>query len=166
MFTLEEIPESRIAYLRKTGPYGVANIIQIEKIKSWAAANNLLRPDSAVLGIALDDPVRTPPGDRRYDTCLVVPEDVELSHPGVRETHLAGGPMRFWSPRTPLRDSWTPGPAYSKGSPPRAALPSTPPVPSSNATGHACSPNTSARSASPSFDSGPHSPRVEHPGPA
>ncbi|WP_371621510.1 GyrI-like domain-containing protein [Streptomyces sp. NBC_01116] len=109
MFTLEEIPESRIAYLRRTGPYGVANIIQIEKIKSWAAANGLLRPDSAVLGIALDDPARTPPGDCRYDTCLVVPEDVELSHPGVRENHLAGGPHAvLTAAHTPegLVDAW------------------------------------------------------------
>ncbi|MFF8597071.1 GyrI-like domain-containing protein [Streptomyces sp. NPDC015220] len=91
MFTVEEIPESRIAYLRRTGPYGEANGIQMERLKSWAAANGLLRADSAVLGIARDDPARTAPRDCRYDTCLVLPDDAEVRHPDVLETRLAGG---------------------------------------------------------------------------
>ncbi|WP_433259670.1 AraC family transcriptional regulator (plasmid) [Streptosporangium sp. CA-135522] len=93
---MEEIPESRIAYLRRTGPYGETNGIQMEELKSWATANSLLRTDSAVLGIARDDPARTPSRDCRYDTCLVLPDDAEVRHPEVRhpevrETHLAGG---------------------------------------------------------------------------
>ncbi|MFC4333230.1 GyrI-like domain-containing protein [Streptomyces andamanensis] len=91
MFTVEEIPEFRIAFLRRTGPYGEANGMQMERLKSWAAANGLLGPDSAVLGIARDDPARTPPGDCRYDTCLVLPDDTEVRHPEVRAGRIAGG---------------------------------------------------------------------------
>ncbi|MFH8217595.1 GyrI-like domain-containing protein [Streptomyces sp. NPDC018057] len=91
MFTVEEIPEFRIAYLRRTGPYGEANGTQRERLKSWAAANGLLSADSAVLGIARDDPARTPPGDCRYDTCLVLPGDTEVRHAEVQSGHIAGG---------------------------------------------------------------------------
>ncbi|MFE2727305.1 GyrI-like domain-containing protein [Kitasatospora sp. NPDC059327] len=88
---MEEIPESRIAYLRRTGPYGAENGIQMERIKSWAAENSLLRADSAILGIARDDPGRTPPRDLRYDTCLVLPDDTAVRHPEVLEGNLTGG---------------------------------------------------------------------------
>ncbi|MFF4173823.1 GyrI-like domain-containing protein [Streptomyces sp. NPDC001744] len=91
VFTVEEIPEFRIACLRRTGPYGEANGKQMESLKSWAAANGLLRADSAVLGIARDDPARTPPRDCRYDACLVLPEDAEGRRPEILETRLAGG---------------------------------------------------------------------------
>ncbi|MFE6866158.1 GyrI-like domain-containing protein [Kitasatospora sp. NPDC057692] len=100
------MPESHIACLRRTGPYGEANGIQMERLKSWAAAHDLLRADSAVLGIARDDPARTPPHACRYDTCLVLPKDTEDTEdtgdlgdlgdgdgPGseVRVDRLAGG---------------------------------------------------------------------------
>ncbi|MER5351929.1 GyrI-like domain-containing protein [Kitasatospora sp. NPDC002551] len=91
MFTLEMIEESRIAYSRRTGPYGEANGIRMEELKSWAAAHGLLRADSAVLGIAHDDPSRTPPHACRYDTCLVVPEDTAVRGPGIQVARLAGG---------------------------------------------------------------------------
>ncbi|GAA1385892.1 GyrI-like domain-containing protein [Kitasatospora putterlickiae] len=91
MFTLEEIPESRIAYLRRTGPYGAGNGIQMERLKAWASAQRWPSADTAVLGIAHDDPARTPADVCRYDTCLVVPDDADIRGPGIRETRLAGG---------------------------------------------------------------------------
>ncbi|MFE3069922.1 GyrI-like domain-containing protein [Streptomyces sp. NPDC059247] len=91
MFVVEEIPESRIAYWRRTGPYGEANGEQMESFKSWAAANGLLSAGSTVLGIARDDPGRTPARDCRYDTCVVLPDDAEIRHPEVLETRLGGG---------------------------------------------------------------------------
>ncbi|WP_411075621.1 GyrI-like domain-containing protein [Streptomyces sp. cmx-4-7] len=91
MFVLEEIPESRIAYIRRTGPYGEVSRDQMEGLTSWATANGLLRADSVVLGIARDDPARTPPRDCRYDTCLVLPDDVEIRRSDVAEGRLVGG---------------------------------------------------------------------------
>ncbi|WP_327682296.1 AraC family transcriptional regulator [Kitasatospora sp. NBC_00458] len=92
MFTVEELPEFRIAYLRRTGPYGPENGAQMERLKKWAAENGLLRPDSAVLGIARDDPALTRPEDCRYDTCLVVPpQGTGIRDPEVAEGRLAGG---------------------------------------------------------------------------
>jgi DNA gyrase inhibitor GyrI len=91
MFTEEEFPQSRIAFLRRTGPYGKENGIQMEKVKSWAEENGLLSADSAVLGIARDDPARTSPRDCRYDTCIDLPEGAEVRHPEIRETRLPGG---------------------------------------------------------------------------
>ncbi|MFB6892150.1 GyrI-like domain-containing protein [Kitasatospora sp. NPDC056327] len=91
MFTSELVPESRIAFLRRTGPYGEANRIHMEELRTWAAAHGLLGADSAVLGIARDDPARTAPHACRYDTCLVVPEEAQVRGPGVLVTRLAGG---------------------------------------------------------------------------
>ncbi|MFE7490065.1 GyrI-like domain-containing protein [Kitasatospora sp. NPDC057541] len=92
MFTLEETAESRIVYLRRTGAYGAANNTHMEKLKSWAATHKLLRPDTAVLGIAHDDPATTPPHACRYDTCLLVPDDTGIQDPEIREARLTGGP--------------------------------------------------------------------------
>ncbi|MFJ9430042.1 GyrI-like domain-containing protein [Streptomyces sp. NPDC101490] len=94
MFTVEEIPESRIAYWRRTGPYGEANGAQMESFTSWAAANGLLRAGSTVLGIARDDPGSTPARDCRYDTCVVLPDNAGLRHPEALEAleaRLDGG---------------------------------------------------------------------------
>ncbi|MER7707669.1 GyrI-like domain-containing protein [Kitasatospora sp. NPDC097605] len=91
MFTLEDMPESRIAYLRRVGPYGAANAVHMEKLKSWAAERDLLRTDTAVLGIARDDPARTPPHACRYDTCLLVSDDTDLQDPEIGESRLTGG---------------------------------------------------------------------------
>ncbi|MFF1903811.1 GyrI-like domain-containing protein [Kitasatospora sp. NPDC058218] len=91
MFTVEEIPEFRIAYMRRVGPYGPENIAQMERLKQWAVANDLLRADSVVMGIARDDPARTPPQSCRYDVCLVVPDDTGARDGEVEDGRLVGG---------------------------------------------------------------------------
>ncbi|MEE1822784.1 GyrI-like domain-containing protein [Streptomyces sp. BE20] len=91
MFTVEDIPEFRIAYLRHVGPYGPGNAAPMERLKEWATTNGLFRADSVVLGIARDDPARTTPQNCRYDACLVLPQDAGIPHDEVEEALLAGG---------------------------------------------------------------------------
>ncbi|WP_331772814.1 GyrI-like domain-containing protein (plasmid) [Embleya sp. NBC_00888] len=91
MFTMEEIPTLRIAYMRRVGPYGPENGIRMEELKKWAAANGLLGAATVVLGIPQDDPATTPPHDCRYDTCLVVPSDTTCLPAEIDETRLTGG---------------------------------------------------------------------------
>lgn len=86
---IETVPDYRIAYLRRVGPYGPANLEVMEKLKRWAEANRLL--DSAVLfAVAQDNPDTTPPEKCRYDACLVIPDDYPPDD-SVCEGKLPGG---------------------------------------------------------------------------
>ena len=44
----------------------------MERFKGYLRANGLLRADAAILGIALDDPARTPEAAQRYDVGVVL----------------------------------------------------------------------------------------------
>nr|WP_230639464.1 GyrI-like domain-containing protein [Bacillus velezensis] len=58
--TIEELPESRIAYFRNVGEYGgKQNKELMESFKNWAQLNGLL-DYSVILGIPQDHPNRTP----------------------------------------------------------------------------------------------------------
>ena len=58
--TIETFEGVRIAYLRRTGRYGAGNRQLMEALKSRLRAMELFDADTAILGIALDDPARTP----------------------------------------------------------------------------------------------------------
>lgn len=66
---IEIISETQVIYLRRTGPYGGDNRDLMERLKVWAAGNDLLET-GAILGIAWDDPAQTPPERCRYDVFL------------------------------------------------------------------------------------------------
>ncbi|ERH57874.1 transcriptional regulator [Bacillus amyloliquefaciens EGD-AQ14] len=73
--TIEELPESRIAYFRNVGEYGgKQNKELMESFKNWAQLNGLL-DHSVILGIPQDHPNRTPKEKCRYDVCLVINQD-------------------------------------------------------------------------------------------
>ncbi|MER6398139.1 GyrI-like domain-containing protein [Kitasatospora sp. NPDC001603] len=91
MFSVEEVPEFKVACMRRVGPYGAGNQEQMERLKGWAAASGLLRDGSVVLGIAQDDPGVVAPEDCRYDVCLVVPRDTGIGGAGIEEAWLPGG---------------------------------------------------------------------------
>jgi len=88
---IEHIPAYRIAYIRQTGPYGEDNNKIMEKLKTWAKANNLLDENSIILGIAQDNPQNTKPENCRYDTCLVISNDYSVNDDNVRQGNLLGG---------------------------------------------------------------------------
>ncbi|TWL18340.1 hypothetical protein CHCC16874_0534 [Bacillus licheniformis] len=46
-FKIETLPNYRIAYMRRVGPYGPANIEVMERLKKWAKKKDLL--ESAIL---------------------------------------------------------------------------------------------------------------------
>lgn len=87
---LEVLPEYRLAYLRRIGPYGADNVPLMRKLKQWAIDRNLLDESSVILGIAHDDPKITPPEHCRYDTCMVIPEHYPLGKE-INENRLPGG---------------------------------------------------------------------------
>ena len=91
MFIIEEIPQSKIAYMRRVGAYGAENSLLMEKLKSWAGANDLMRDDAVILAIAQDNPAITAPQECRYDVCIVVNEDYEIASAQVMQALLPGG---------------------------------------------------------------------------
>lgn len=88
---VEIIPYYEIAYIRNTGPYGVDNVLTMQKLKAWASENSLLNHDSIILGIAQDDPSVTKAEDCRYDTCIVVADEFMVSEEYVRRGAIVGG---------------------------------------------------------------------------
>ncbi|RSK26278.1 DNA gyrase inhibitor [Bacillus sp. HMF5848] len=88
-FKVETFPNHRIAYMRRVGQYGPANIEVMEKLKSWAKEKNLL--ESAILfAISQDNPATTPPGNCRFDACIVIPTDYQVDDT-VLEGELSSG---------------------------------------------------------------------------
>ena len=75
---IEMIPSYKITYIRRTGPYGSENVQIMEQLKSWAREKNLFNENSIILGIAQDNPQFTEPKDCRYDTCLVVSDELKV----------------------------------------------------------------------------------------
>ena len=70
--TIEKLEDMQIAYMRRTGGYGEGNRQLMERFKRYLRANGLFRADTTILGIALDDPARTPEDRQRYDVGVVL----------------------------------------------------------------------------------------------
>ena len=69
---IEEFRNIRIAYMRRTGEYGIRNKELMETFKAYLRDSNLLSADSTILDIALDDPYSVEKENLRYDVGLVV----------------------------------------------------------------------------------------------
>lgn len=87
----EMIPEYKIAYIRKIGPYGSENVQVMEHLKSWAIEEELFNESSIILGIAQDNPQFTEPKDCRYDTCLVVSDKFKVDNKNINLGKTIGG---------------------------------------------------------------------------
>lgn len=79
--TIEKVPESRIAYFRNVGEYGEKqNKKLMENFKKWAKLNGVF-DDSIILGIPQDNPEITPKEECRYDVCVVINKDFNVTKP-------------------------------------------------------------------------------------
>ncbi len=79
--TIEEIPESRIAYFRNVGEYGEKqNKELMESFKKWAQINGVF-DNSTILGIPHDNPQVTPKEECRYDVCVVINTNFNVVKP-------------------------------------------------------------------------------------
>ncbi len=88
---IEMIPEYKIAYIRKVGPYGLENVQVMEQLKSWATENDLFNESSIILGITQDNPEITEPEDCRYDVCLVVSDEFDFESTNINVGKTMGG---------------------------------------------------------------------------
>lgn len=87
---IEMIPSYKIAYIRRTGPYGSDNMQIMEQLKSWAREKNLFNENSIIFGIAQDNPKLTEPKDCRYDTCLVVSDEFKVDNKYINFGKIIG----------------------------------------------------------------------------
>lgn len=88
-FREEVIPNHRIAYMRRVGPYGPANSEVMERLKKWAKEKGLFQ-SAAILAISQDDPKTTKPVHCRFDACIVLPDNYQLDD-SIDEGELSGG---------------------------------------------------------------------------
>lgn len=91
VISIEMIPSCKIAYIRRTGPYGSENVQVMEQLKNWALEKNLFTENSIILGIAQDNPKITEPKDCRYDTCLVVADEFKVDNEYINFGKAIGG---------------------------------------------------------------------------
>lgn len=69
--SIEMMPDTPAVYLRRTGPYGGDNRELMEQLKDWARRQGVLE-NGVILGIAWDNPAKTPLEHCRYDVCLLL----------------------------------------------------------------------------------------------
>ncbi|MDQ0272901.1 AraC family transcriptional regulator [Cytobacillus purgationiresistens] len=89
-FKVETLPNYRIAYVRRVGPYGPANIEVMEKLKKWAKEKKLLKSSTTLLAIQQDNPETILPENCRFDACIVLSEDYQMDD-SMSERELSGG---------------------------------------------------------------------------
>lgn len=87
---IAKLPDYRIAYKRRIGPYGSDNIKVMQELKKWAITRDLFTESSIILSIAHDDPEVTSSENCRYDACIVLSDDYELEN-SINESKLPGG---------------------------------------------------------------------------
>ncbi len=75
MVRIKNQPAVRVAYMRHRGPYGSEVGRLWERMRKWAAARDLLGPETVTLGISHDNPEVTPSDKCRYDACVPVSRD-------------------------------------------------------------------------------------------
>ena len=88
---IEEMANYRIAYIERTGPYGISNEQTMEELKKWAKLNNLMNDEAIYFGVSRDNPETTKPENCRYDACIVVSSDYSVADGFVNEGNIGGG---------------------------------------------------------------------------
>ncbi|MFD1739198.1 GyrI-like domain-containing protein [Bacillus salitolerans] len=102
IFKVETLSNYRIAYIRRVGQYGPANIEVMEKVKEWAKERNLLE-SAILLAIPLDNPETTLPQNCRFDACIVISKDYQIDH-SINESELSGGTYLVYKVKHTVED--------------------------------------------------------------
>lgn len=94
-YSVEGIPTYRVAYFRRVGPYGPNNFNVMNRLKTWASEKQLLHEATVLLGISLDNPQQVSPMQCRYDACIVIDEQIQLSIDDVVKERIIDGGKYF-----------------------------------------------------------------------
>ena len=109
--TVEQLPETTVAYVRHTGPYkGNAKLFEdlYGKLMRWAGPRGLLDEKTACLSVYHDDPEVTDENRLRVSACIPVPPDTEVSGEVGKMSIDAGGYAiaRFELSEDEFQDAW------------------------------------------------------------
>lgn len=89
--SLQTLPDTRVAYLRQTGPYGPTVAGLWQRFMIWCGNQGLLSPRRpALYGISLDNPEFTAPDTCRYNACIAV-ADAFVPSGEIRVQTIPGG---------------------------------------------------------------------------
>jgi len=110
-----------VAYMRAIGPYGLDYAtVTFNKLIEWAKPKGLM-DNPQYLGITWDNPCVTPAEKCRYDACLAVNDDINITEGADRQT-VAGGLYAinhkeivnhdFETPWRELFQNWLPDSGY------------------------------------------------------
>ena len=77
---VKQMPEFKVIYARHIGPYNKISENGVwEKICKWAGSRNLINQNSKYIGVGYDNPEITPAEKCRYDACISLEKEVEVS---------------------------------------------------------------------------------------
>ena len=80
---IEEFEDIKIAYMRRVGKYGLENKHLMETFKAYLKAKGLLKKETTILGIALDNPMYISEERQRYDVLLFLIKRVNMIYLSV-----------------------------------------------------------------------------------
>lgn len=105
---VKTLPEQRVAFVRKLGPYGKETCeAAFGELMRWAGPRGLIGP-STMRGVYWDNPEITPPQKCRVDACVIVPDGTTPEPPVGLQT-LPGGPhgiCHFEITETEFQQAW------------------------------------------------------------
>ncbi|WP_298431618.1 GyrI-like domain-containing protein [Geobacter sp.] len=69
---IRQLPETRVLFVRRVGPYGEAAAGAWEALMKFAYSRRLMTGETRLIGISHDDPSITPEEMIRYDACVTL----------------------------------------------------------------------------------------------
>ena len=97
----ENLPSSKIIYMRRTGKYGSENYKLMDTFKKWIQENNLYNEDTVIYAIPMDNPEIVDPFQCRYDVCIKQPTIYKFAPNQIQCRELEGGKyLTFLIPHT------------------------------------------------------------------
>ena len=87
----ENLPSSKIIYMRRTGKYGSENYELMDTFKKWIQENNLYNEDTVIYAIPMDNPEIVDPFQCRYDVCIMQPTIYKFALKQIQCRELEGG---------------------------------------------------------------------------
>jgi AraC family transcriptional regulator len=93
---VKTLPTYHVAYIRHMTGYskGIPSSAigeAFQRVCAWAAARDLFRPGTLVIGIPYDNPDITPNDRCRYDACVMVPADILEGGGEISIQDISGG---------------------------------------------------------------------------
>jgi DNA gyrase inhibitor GyrI len=94
---IKNLPETEIAYIRRTGSYFEPQE-HWGKLINWATCNGLYPPQQSFIGISLDNPDQVESMDCRHDACVTLPDGFNKeNHKDMEFRKLEGGRYALYS---------------------------------------------------------------------